>query len=119
MDDIKHHQVALDLQQGTIKAEPGEDIGQLIMERHPCAVIENEDDYSVLALSGPAGFGGVVVALKSGNSLVASVPFTVTVPQGSTTATFSINTSTVASAQIITITATAGSISETATLTVE
>ena len=72
-----------------------------------------------IALSGPAGFGGVVVALKSGNSLVASVPFTVTVPQGSTTATFSINTSTVASAQIITITATAGSISETATLTVE
>jgi len=57
MDDIKHHQVALDLQQGTIKAEPGEDIGQLIMERHPCAVIENEDDYSVLALSGPAVSG--------------------------------------------------------------
>jgi hypothetical protein len=72
-----------------------------------------------VTLSGPALFGGVVVALKSSNSLVASVPFTVTVPQGSTTTTFTINTSTVASAQMVTITATAGSISETATLTVQ
>jgi uncharacterized protein (TIGR03437 family) len=72
-----------------------------------------------VTLSGPAAFGGVVVALKSSNSLVATVPLTLTVPQGSTTATFTINTSTVASAQTITITATAGSISETATLTVE
>jgi uncharacterized protein (TIGR03437 family) len=72
-----------------------------------------------VTLSGPAPFGGVVVALKSSNSLVASVPLILTVPQGSATATFTINTSTVASAQTITITATAGSISETANLTVE
>jgi uncharacterized protein (TIGR03437 family) len=72
-----------------------------------------------VTLSGPAPFNGVIVALKSSNSLVAPVPFSVTVPQGSTTATFTIMTSTVASAQTITITATAGSISETATLTVE
>jgi uncharacterized protein (TIGR03437 family) len=72
-----------------------------------------------VTLSGPAAFGGVVVALKSSNSLVASTPFTLTVPQGSTTATFTINTSTVATSQTVTITATAGSISETAKLTVE
>ena len=72
-----------------------------------------------VTLSAPASLNGVVVALKSSSSLVASVPFNLTVPKGSTTATFTISTSTVASAQTVTITATAGSISETATLTVE
>ena len=72
-----------------------------------------------VTLSGPAKFGGQVVALKSSNILVASVPGTVTVPQGSTTATFTITTSTVASTQTVTITATAGSLSQTAILTVQ
>jgi len=72
-----------------------------------------------VTLSGPAPFGGAMVALRSSNALVAQVPFNITVPQGSTSAAFTITTYTVASAQTVTITATAGSVSETATLTVE
>lgn len=71
-----------------------------------------------ITLSGPAQ-SSLVVALKSSNILVAAVPFTVSVPQGSTMATFNITTSTVASSQTVTITATAGAISQTATLTVQ
>ena len=71
-----------------------------------------------VTLSGPAPFGGVIVALRSTNALVAQVPFNITVPQGSTAATFTITTSNVASSQSVTITATAGSISETEILTV-
>jgi uncharacterized protein (TIGR03437 family) len=84
----------------------------------PTEVTGGSTSTGTVTLSGPAQTG-VVVALKSSNVLVASVPFTVTVLQGSTTATFTITTSAVASTQSVTITATAGSISESATLTVE
>jgi uncharacterized protein (TIGR03437 family) len=72
-----------------------------------------------VTLSGPAQTGGQIVALRTSNILVASAPSIVTVAQGSTTATFTITTNAVASKQTVTITATAGSISETAILTVE
>jgi uncharacterized protein (TIGR03437 family) len=72
-----------------------------------------------VTLSGPAPLGGQVVALKSSNPLVASVPFSVTVAQGSAAASFTITTSVVAAAQSVTITAAAGALSQTATLTVE
>jgi hypothetical protein len=71
-----------------------------------------------VTLSGPA-LTSQAVALRTSNILVASVPSAVTVPQGSTTATFTITTSAVASTQKVTITATAGSLTATATLTVE
>ena len=44
-----------------------------------------------VTLSAPAGNGGVVVALASSNSAVATVPSSVTVPAGSTTALFTVN----------------------------
>ena len=71
-----------------------------------------------VTLSGPA-LSSQTVALKTSNILVASVPFTVTVPQGSTTATFTITTFAVAATKTVTITAAAGSLTATATLTVE
>jgi uncharacterized protein (TIGR03437 family) len=72
-----------------------------------------------VTLSGPAPLGGQVVLLKTSNPLVASLPSTVTVAQGSSSATFMVMTSVVGSTQTVTITATAGGISQTATLTVE
>lgn len=72
-----------------------------------------------VTLSGPAQTGGQVVALKTSNILLASVPTTVTIPQGSTSASFKITTAVVAAAQKVTISATAGSVTQTATLTVE
>jgi uncharacterized protein (TIGR03437 family) len=72
-----------------------------------------------VTLSGPAQIGGQAVVLKTSNILVASVPTTVTIPQGGTSATFTITTAMVASAQKVTISATVGSVTQTATLTVE
>jgi len=54
-------------------------------------------------LSAAAPAGGTVVALSS-NSQVASVPATVTVPAGSSSATFTVSTSVVGSNQTVTIT---------------
>ena len=71
-----------------------------------------------ITLSGPAPLTGVLVTLRSSNTLGASVPFSVTVPQGQTTATFNVTTNKVATTQTVTITATSGIITETATLTV-
>jgi uncharacterized protein (TIGR03437 family) len=72
-----------------------------------------------VTLSGPAPANGLVVALKSSNVLVASVPITVNVVQGSSTATFTVSTNKVATSQTVTITATAGATSKTTTLTVQ
>jgi len=72
-----------------------------------------------ITLTGPAPLGGQVVQLKTSNIFYAAVPTLVTVSQGSTTATFTIATSVVASTQTVTITATAGGIAQAAVLTVE
>lgn len=84
----------------------------------PTQVTGGSKATGTVTLSGPA-LTSQAVALKTSNILVASVPFTVTVPQGSTTATFTITTSVVAATQTVTITATAGSLTATAMLTVE
>lgn len=84
----------------------------------PTEVTGGHNATGTITLSGPA-LTSQVVALKTSNILIASVPFTVTVPQGSTTATFTITTSVVASTQTVTITATAGSTTATATLKVD
>jgi|GEM_PF-911627 len=71
-----------------------------------------------VTLSGPAPMGGFGVSLSSSNINVARTPASVTVPQGSTTMNFTITTFAVASDTMVTITATAGSVMRTATLTV-
>jgi uncharacterized protein (TIGR03437 family) len=71
-----------------------------------------------ITLTGPAPLTGVMVALRSSNALAAAVPFSVTVPQGQTTAPFTVTTNKVVTTQTVTITATSGIITETATLTV-
>ncbi len=58
------------------------------------------------------------VNLSSSNSSVASVPSTVTVAAGSKSATFTIKTNRVSNSTSVTITASQGGITKTATLTV-
>jgi len=95
-------------------------VGQLqSVSVSPAQVTGGAEATGTVSLSGPAKAGGQIVTLKASNILAASVPSVVTVAPGSTTATFTIMTNAVASKQTVTITATAGSISETATLTVE
>ena len=71
-----------------------------------------------VTLSSAAQSGGVVVTISSSAPSTASVPASVTVPSGSTTATFTVSTSTVTSNTPATITAAAGSVTKTASLTV-
>ena len=70
-------------------------------------------------LGAPAPLGGTSINLLSSNVFVAQVPQFISVPQGGTTATFTIVTSHVIAAQTVTITATAAGVGKTATLTVQ
>jgi hypothetical protein len=70
-----------------------------------------------VTLSAPAPAGGATVALTSSNG-AASVPSSVTVPVGATSATFAVDTSTVVVATSATISATYNNTTQTATLSV-
>jgi hypothetical protein len=72
-----------------------------------------------VTLGAAAPLGGIIVSLQSSPLGYAQVPAFVTVPQGATTASFTISTSHVTSTQTVTITATAGSVSQTAVLIVQ
>jgi uncharacterized delta-60 repeat protein len=56
-------------------------------------------------LTGPAPAGGIVVKLESSNPAVASVPASVTIPAGATTATFPVTTQAVTTQTTVRITA--------------
>ncbi|MEZ0325281.1 MAG: S8 family serine peptidase [Fimbriimonas sp.] len=58
-----------------------------------------------VTLSGPAGAGGVVVQLTSSDAAALSVPVDVTVPEGSTEATFDLTAGVVNSPKSVTVTA--------------
>lgn len=70
-----------------------------------------------IAEAAPAG--GTVVNLASSLPTVASVPATVTVAAGATTASFTVTTVAVKTATPVTITVTAGGVNQTTTLTVD
>jgi len=59
---------------------------------NPTNVTGGSSAVGTVTLSGPAPSGGVVVTLSSNNVLVANTPSSVTVPAGSTSASFSITT---------------------------
>jgi hypothetical protein len=83
----------------------------------PSSVTGGAPSQGTVTLSGSAPAEGAVVALSSSSS-VAGVPGSVTVPTGSTTATFAITTTGVTSSTPVTITASFGGVNRTATLTV-
>jgi hypothetical protein len=70
-------------------------------------------------LQAPAPIGGIIVSLSSSALNIAQVPPVVTVPQGFTTAIFTVTTIRVPVAESATITATAGGISRSTVLTVQ
>lgn len=71
-----------------------------------------------VTLSGPAPSGGAQVAVSSSNSGVASVPSSVTVPAGSTKASFTVNTSIVLFSTGVTISASCNGTTKQANLAV-
>ena len=72
-----------------------------------------------VTLTGSAGVNGVVVALATSNASVASVPSTVKIPPGSSSATFSIQTQRVRSATSVVLIASYSGVSKSASLTVK
>jgi hypothetical protein len=71
-----------------------------------------------VTLTALAPAGGIVISLSSNNTAVATVPASVTVPQGGTSATFTVSTRAVSATTAVTITGTHGGNTRSATLTV-
>src|SRR5205807_1857642 len=71
-----------------------------------------------VTLSGPAPSGGAVVSLSSSNPSVAAVPAGVTVPAGASTASFAVTTGAVVASTTVSITASFGGATRTASLAV-
>jgi hypothetical protein len=69
-------------------------------------------------LSGAAPAGGAQVALSSNNTAAATVPSSVTVVAGATSATFTVSTSAVAASTAVTISAAYGGVTRSASITV-
>ncbi|HET6853859.1 MAG TPA: hypothetical protein VFH46_16270 [Pyrinomonadaceae bacterium] len=84
----------------------------------PTSVAGGTTAQGTITLTGGAPSGGAVVTLSSANTSVVSVPASVTVAAGSSSATFGVNTSAVTANTAVTITATYAGVSRTTTLTV-
>jgi len=85
---------------------------------NPTTVTGGSSSTGTVTLNGPAPAGGLVVSLSS-SSADATVPTSVTVPAGKTSASFTITTITYPGLVKATITARMGSVSEKAVLTID
>ena len=84
----------------------------------PGTVLGGSSSAGTVNLVGPAGPGGLLVNLSSSNTAVATTPASVVVAAGQSSATFTVNTSTVTLQTVVTISAVAGGVTKTAALTV-
>lgn len=85
---------------------------------NPASLTGGTSAQGTVALTSAAPAGGFVVSLSSSDTAVASVPGSVSVAQGATSATFAIPTTAVTTSTPVTITASAGGTTRTAILTV-
>jgi hypothetical protein len=89
------------------------------MSLNPVSVVGGaQSSTGTVTLSGPAPAGGAQVTLSSSNTSVASVPSSVTVGPGATSATFTVSTGAVSAPTAVTISASYGGQTQSATLTV-
>jgi len=86
---------------------------------YPSSVVGGKPSTGTVKLSSPAPSGGAVVTLTSSNTAVATVPASVIVASGQTTATFMVTTNTVTSSTYLTISAGYAGKTRTAKLTVK
>ena len=84
----------------------------------PTSVVGGTSSQGTATLTAAAPSGGAVVALSSSNTGVATVPASVTVAAGGTSATFTVTTQAVTASTSATITGSFGGATRTATLTV-
>jgi hypothetical protein len=76
----------------------------------PSSVVSGNGSTGTVVAVGPVPTGGVVISLSSGNSAIVSVPSSVTIPAGSTSATFAVSSGSVATATGVTITASSATV---------
>lgn len=84
----------------------------------PTSIRGGQATTGTVALSAAAPAGGAVITLSSGNTSLATVPASVTIPAGATSATFTVSTKSVNSDATVTISGSYGGGSQSATLTV-
>jgi hypothetical protein len=84
----------------------------------PGSVAGGSPATGTVTLTGPAPAAGAVVALASSDASIGSVPASITVPQGGTTASFPVTTSALSTAASVTISATFNGPAKTAVLNV-
>jgi hypothetical protein len=85
---------------------------------NPASVAGGNGSTGTATLTAAAPAGGAVVSLASSQTSVATVPASVTIAAGATSATFAVTTSSVAANTAVTITASYGGVNRTTTLTV-
>jgi hypothetical protein len=102
----------------TLWVDPSPTAGPLSVTLNPTSVNGGTTSQGTITLSSAAPSGGTVVNLSSSNTAVATVPTSVTVQAGATSATFTVSTSNVSFQTLVTITASSGRATESATLKV-
>jgi len=90
----------------------------LSLSLNPSTVVGGSSSTGAVTLSGAAPSTGIAVQLLSNRTKVATVPSSVTVPPGATTATFSVTTSAVRNTSKVTISGTTAGVTKSAVLTV-
>jgi len=84
----------------------------------PGTIVSAQSGTGTVTLTAAAPSGGTVVALSSSNTSAATVPASVTVPQGQTSATFTVTAGTVTTSTPVTLTATYSGVNATFGLTI-
>lgn len=102
---------------GTIAIDPSR-VGFKGLALLPTAVVVGQIDVGVVSLTGLAPAGGVVISLSSSNPALAPVPAFIKIPVGRSSTSIGIPTLPVNATTSVKITATLGSVTKTATLTV-
>ena len=100
----------------TVNPQPAAALSALSL--NPTSVRGGNSSVGTVTLTAPAPIGGLVVALSSSNSSKAAVPPTVTVLAGSTTATFNVTTVSVSRKIVVSISASRGGITKSASLAI-
>ncbi|HYP26782.1 MAG TPA: hypothetical protein VE262_08695 [Blastocatellia bacterium] len=85
---------------------------------NPTTLVGGANSQGSVALTAAAPAGGAVVTLSSSNTAAATVPASITVSAGASGAAFTVTTRSVSSSTPVTISATYGGVTRTATLTV-
>jgi hypothetical protein len=93
-------------------------IGVASIKLSPATAVGSKDVTGTVVLEGKAAPGDIEVTLKS-SDVVAIVPGSFTIPTGTLSGTFPVQTKPVSAATSVTITATANGISKSATLKIK